>query len=184
MNTHREMPEVAWLPIQCRTRQEDRAGEHLAHQGLECFSPSNRVEKLHAGKVKQQEQPMFPGNLFAKIKTQYNWTALYATRDMSRVDSFCGQLAPIDDRPSTAKGRHACGAGRDFRCESLQGPHDNATEQLEHQRISASMTSMINRTGAHLQRFELSDNRETGGWMNCHIPAEQPAEIKGFTFGR
>ncbi|WP_150305044.1 transcription termination/antitermination NusG family protein [Pseudomonas saliphila] len=91
MNNHREMPEVAWSPIQCRTRQQDRTGEHLAHQGLERFNPSSRVEKLPAGKVKRQEQPMFPGNLFAIIKTQDNWAALPATRDISRVVSGCGQ---------------------------------------------------------------------------------------------
>lgn len=48
MNNHREMPEVAWYLIQCKPRQENRAGEHLARQGFESFSPTTRVEKLHA----------------------------------------------------------------------------------------------------------------------------------------
>ena len=95
MNNHREMPEVAWYLIQCKTRQMNCAGEHLAHQGFECFNPSIRVEKLHADKVKQQEQPMFPGYLFAKIKNaQDNWTAPNSTRSVSRVVNCCSQSIP------------------------------------------------------------------------------------------
>lgn len=161
MNNHREMPEVAWFPIQCRTRQENRTGEHLAHQGFECFNPRSRVEKLHARKVKQQEQPMFPGNPFAIIKTQNNWTALHTTRGIPSVVSFCGQLIPIDEGVA---------------------PSDYAAAQLGYQAITVSMTSMISR--AHmLLRFESNGNRETGGRLNFRLPADEPAESRVLPLG-
>lgn len=175
MNNHREMAKVARYLIQCRTRQLNHAGEHLAHQGFECFNPNIRGEKLHAGKVKQQEQPMFPGYLFARIIIgQDNRTALDSIRSESRV-TRCGKTLPVDDN-SVASLRHRCtdalqkpvrAGGRAFtEVDACSGLVANpvavgGTERvapllnnLNSQEVaSLAMASMINRTGSHFAAF-------------------------------
>lgn len=91
MNNHREMPEVAWYLLQCKPRQNNRAGEHLARKGFKCVNPIFRASKLHGVKVKRIEQPMLPGYAFSKTKAQDNWTALSLTRCVSSAVNSGGQ---------------------------------------------------------------------------------------------
>lgn len=54
-------------------------------------------ETIKGGRFKQLTQPMFPGYLFVHLHAQDNWTALRATRGVSKVVSFSGQPCRVPD---------------------------------------------------------------------------------------
>ncbi|TBU86713.1 transcription/translation regulatory transformer protein RfaH [Phytopseudomonas dryadis] len=97
MNTHMELPEIAWYLIQCKPRHDEQAWEHLNRQGFECFCPHIRKETIRAGKVRKISQPLFPGYIFIHLKAQDNWVKLRSTRGVSKVVGFCGRPCRIDD---------------------------------------------------------------------------------------
>ncbi|WP_336512650.1 transcription/translation regulatory transformer protein RfaH [Stutzerimonas stutzeri] len=97
MDRHIDLPTKAWYLLQCKPRQDARAQEHLARQGFECFAPTVMVQRLSAGKVREQSQPLFPGYVFVRMGTQDSWLSLRSTRGVNRVVSFCGQPCLVQD---------------------------------------------------------------------------------------
>ncbi|MBT8768534.1 transcription/translation regulatory transformer protein RfaH [Metapseudomonas boanensis] len=97
MNSKMKIPEFAWYLVQCKTRQDERAREHLLRQGFGCFCPTMDVETIKRGKLRRLCQPMFPGYLFIHLHAQDNWTALRSTRGVSRIVSFAGQPCRVSD---------------------------------------------------------------------------------------
>ncbi|PXX69522.1 transcriptional antiterminator RfaH [Pseudomonas sp. LAMO17WK12:I10] len=97
MNRPIDLPDIAWYLVQCKSRQDQRAQEHLLRQGFDCFCPAMTCETIKGGRFKQLTQPMFPGYLFVHLHAQDNWTALRATRGVSKVVSFSGQPCRVPD---------------------------------------------------------------------------------------
>ncbi|HDZ57867.1 MAG TPA: hypothetical protein ENI17_09675 [Pseudomonas xinjiangensis] len=58
MNNQMELTDIAWYLIQCESRHNENAGEHLARQGFECFNPTASVGRFDSRKVKRQDQPV------------------------------------------------------------------------------------------------------------------------------
>lgn len=97
MNRQMDLPDVAWYLVQCKSRQDERAQEHLLRQGFDCFCPAMSCETIKGGRIKRLTPPMFPGYLFIHLHAQDNWTALRATRGVSRIVSFSGQPCRVPD---------------------------------------------------------------------------------------
>lgn len=97
MNPQMDLPDVAWYLVQCKSRQDGRAWEHLLRQGFDCFCPTMSCETIKGGRIKRLTQPMFPGYLFIHLHAQDNWTALRSTRGVSRIVSFSGQPCRVPD---------------------------------------------------------------------------------------
>jgi transcriptional antiterminator RfaH len=91
------LPEIAWYLLQCKSRQDERAREHLLRQGFDCFCPVLEVEILKGGRLRRLTQPMFPGYLFVHLRAQDNWVALRCTRGVARVVSFSSSPARVPD---------------------------------------------------------------------------------------
>jgi transcriptional antiterminator RfaH len=91
------LPEIAWYLVQCKSRQEERAQEHLLRQGFDCFCPTLNVESLKGGRLRRGIQPMFPGYLFIHLRAQDNWTALRSTRGVIRVVSFSSSPSRVPE---------------------------------------------------------------------------------------
>lgn len=92
-----ELPDVAWYLVRCKSRQDQRAREHLHRQGFACFCPTINLETIKGGKIKQITQPMFPGYLFVHLHAQDNWTALRSTRGVNSIVSFSSQPCRVPD---------------------------------------------------------------------------------------
>jgi transcriptional antiterminator RfaH len=85
-----------WYLLQIKTQQHARAQENLANQGFEFYSPNHRIKKIQRGKLQVKTEPLFPGYVFIHLDEQSNWSALRATRGVTKVVSFNGRPQPVD----------------------------------------------------------------------------------------
>jgi transcriptional antiterminator RfaH len=97
VDRHTELPAKAWYLLQCKPRQDGRAREHLQRQGFECFAPELTVQIVCAGKLREQQQPLFPGYVFIRMGEEDSWLSLRSTRGVNRVVAFCGQPCRVQD---------------------------------------------------------------------------------------
>jgi len=89
---------MTWYALQHKPAQGDRALTHLQNQGIACFYPKIKVEKIKAGKRTKKLEPLFPGYLFVNLEqTDPMWAKLRSTRGVLRVVGFASRLAAISD---------------------------------------------------------------------------------------
>lgn len=86
-----------WYLVYCKSKQELKAQQHLANQGLTSFVPQLKVEKLRAGKWQLISEPLFPRYLFLQIQQaeQLNLRAIRATRGIVDMVRFGNALAQV-----------------------------------------------------------------------------------------
>jgi transcriptional antiterminator RfaH len=88
-----------WFLVQTKPRQEDRALENLAMQGVKAFCPKVFVEKISRGKRKVEKEVLFPNYLFVHIDQDYTSAlSVNYTRGVSRIISFGNKPATVSDR--------------------------------------------------------------------------------------
>src|SRR5690349_12641447 len=56
-----------WYAVQTKPRSERLLGGALQRAGLESYCPRIREKRLHGGKKRVEEVPLFPGYLFVKF---------------------------------------------------------------------------------------------------------------------
>jgi transcription antitermination factor NusG len=56
-----------WFALQVRSRREGFIAGHLEGQGYECFLPLYKSKRRWSDRVKEIEQPLFPGYLFCRF---------------------------------------------------------------------------------------------------------------------
>ncbi|WMN61190.1 transcription/translation regulatory transformer protein RfaH [Pseudoalteromonas xiamenensis] len=56
-----------WYLLYCKPKQEQRALENLANQGIESFFPAHLHSKLSRGRRVDAQKPLFPNYLFVKL---------------------------------------------------------------------------------------------------------------------
>jgi transcription antitermination factor NusG len=56
-----------WFALQVRSRRETLAAAHLQSQGYECFLPLYKSVRRWSDRLKELEQPLFPGYLFCRF---------------------------------------------------------------------------------------------------------------------
>jgi transcriptional antiterminator RfaH len=66
-------------------------------QGFECFAPTVTAQVIRAGKLRELEQPLFPGYMFIRMGADDNWLSLRSTRGVNRVVAFCAQPCCVQD---------------------------------------------------------------------------------------
>ena len=59
-----------WFALQVRSRRENLVAAHLGGQGYECFLPLYKSVRRWSDRVKELEQPLFPGYLFCRFDFQ------------------------------------------------------------------------------------------------------------------
>jgi transcription antitermination factor NusG len=59
-----------WFALQVRSRKESLVSAQLAGQGFECFLPTYKSSRKWSDRVKESEQPLFPGYLFCRFDFQ------------------------------------------------------------------------------------------------------------------
>jgi transcription antitermination factor NusG len=60
-------PSISWYALQVRSRKENYIASQIAGQGYECLLPTYRSIRKWSDRVKEVEQPLFPGYLFCRF---------------------------------------------------------------------------------------------------------------------
>lgn len=89
---------ISWYLLQCKSRQDERAQEHLMRQGYHCYRPQHRCERIERGRLQVKLQSLFPGYLFIALSAGTNWAPLRSTRGVMRVVGFGGMPVKVDAR--------------------------------------------------------------------------------------
>jgi transcription antitermination factor NusG len=63
----RGVPKLPWFALQVRSRRESPISAHLSGQGYECFLPMYKSTRRWSDRVKEVDQPLFPGYLFCRF---------------------------------------------------------------------------------------------------------------------
>jgi transcriptional antiterminator RfaH len=86
-----------WYVVQCKTREDGRALEHLERQGFSCYRPTLCVEKLRQDRKVAIQQSLFPGYLFVQLDVNDNWYPIRSTRGVIQIVRFNEHPLPIKD---------------------------------------------------------------------------------------
>jgi transcriptional antiterminator RfaH len=85
-----------WYLLYCKPKNEQRAVQNFANQGIDCFLPLMTVEKIVRGKKRQLSEVLFPCYLFIYFDPeQLSVTTVESTRGASRLICFGGKISPI-----------------------------------------------------------------------------------------
>jgi transcription antitermination factor NusG len=68
MDSMEKNQQLKWYALSVYARQEKAAHAEIAGLGLETFLPTSPVRRLWSDRVKQLEQPLFPGYLFVRLE--------------------------------------------------------------------------------------------------------------------
>ena len=64
----KKLHQLPWFALQVRSRREALVATHLKGQGYECFLPLYKSERRWSDRVKEIDQPLFPGYLFCRFE--------------------------------------------------------------------------------------------------------------------
>jgi transcriptional antiterminator RfaH len=89
---------LRWYVVQCKTREDHRALEHLERQGFCCYRPTLRIEKVQRGRKVEVRESLFPGYLFVQLdQVNHNWSPIRSTRGVIQVVRFNEHPLPVED---------------------------------------------------------------------------------------
>ena len=66
-----ECGSAKWYALQVWSRKENHVSQHLQGIGYECFLPVYHCQRQWSDRVKELEQPLFPGYLFCRFDLQH-----------------------------------------------------------------------------------------------------------------
>jgi len=107
------LPGAAWYAVQVRTTHEKRIAQMLEQKGYEYFLPLYRVRRRWSDRIKEMEQPLFPGYLFCRFAPSAR-VGLLKTDGVARVVGIGSVPMPIDEIEIQAI-QQAVGSGLDVR---------------------------------------------------------------------
>lgn len=131
-----------WYLVYCKPREEFRAQQHLANLGFISYLPLLTKQKVKAGQVSEQKEPLFPRYLFLQAFPDMNVAVVKNTRGVVDFVRFGGKIATVPahliahltaqqinlQQQETAKHQYEAGEA----LEILQGPYKglNAVYQM------------------------------------------------------
>lgn len=89
-----------WYLIHTKVRQEKCALHNLQQQGYACYLPTISTEKLRGDVLAVVDEPLFPRYMFILLGTgdsAKSWGPIRSTKGVSRLVSFGGHPAKVDD---------------------------------------------------------------------------------------
>jgi transcription antitermination factor NusG len=66
----RPCSKLSWYALQVRSRKENYVASQITGQGYECLLPTYKSVRKWSDRVKELEQPLFPGYLFCRFDFQ------------------------------------------------------------------------------------------------------------------
>jgi transcription elongation factor/antiterminator RfaH len=73
------VPRLPWYALLVRSRRENQVFNQLLGQGYECFLPVYKSERRWSDRVKEVQQPLFPGYLFCRFDIHNRGPVLMAS---------------------------------------------------------------------------------------------------------
>lgn len=89
-----------WYLLHTKPRQERCALENLERQGFCCYLPTIPTERLRQGRVRLEDEPLFPRYLFIQLdqgESARSWAPIRSTRGVSRLVSFGNEPAKVHE---------------------------------------------------------------------------------------
>lgn len=86
-----------WFALQVRSRREALIEIHLEGQGYECFLPLYKSKRRWSDRVKEIEQPLFPGYLFCRLDLN-NRGPLLMTPGVQRIVGVGRTPMPVEEK--------------------------------------------------------------------------------------
>ena len=78
---------LSWYALQVRSRKEGYIASQIQGQGFECLLPTYKSIRKWSDRVKELEQPLFPGYLFCRFDLQ-NRRAVVTTPGVLQIVGF------------------------------------------------------------------------------------------------
>jgi transcriptional antiterminator RfaH len=105
---------LQWYVVQCKTREDCRALEHLERQGYSCYRPTLSVERRRLGRKTESQESLFPGYLFVQLdQVNDNWYPIRSTRGVIQIVRARERPLPVRDKIiDTIRARLASGRPR------------------------------------------------------------------------
>lgn len=86
----------SWYALQVWARKESSVANHLESQGFECFLPKYVSVRRWSDRVKELEQPLFPGYLFSRFDFE-NRRPLVTTPGVLQIVGFGKKPTPVSE---------------------------------------------------------------------------------------
>jgi len=100
---------MSWFALQVRSRREPAVAAQLSEQGYECFLPLHKSVRRWSDRMKEVEQPLFPGYLFSRFDF-LNCRSLLMTPGVQQVLGNGRNPIPVEERELESI-RQALGSG-------------------------------------------------------------------------
>jgi transcriptional antiterminator NusG len=92
---------LPWFAVQVRSRHEALVAAQLTGQGYECFLPTYKSVRRWSDRMKEIEQPLFPGYLFSRFEFQ-NRRPLLMTPGVQQIVGTGRTPMPVEDNEIAA----------------------------------------------------------------------------------
>lgn len=86
----------AWYALQVRSRKESYVAAQIQGQGFDCLLPTYKSIRKWSDRIKELEQPLFPGYLFCRFDFQ-NRRPVITTPGVLQIVGFGRMAAPVPD---------------------------------------------------------------------------------------
>lgn len=96
-STEKKSAQFPWFALQVRSRREAFVAAHLEWQGYECFLPLYKSKRRWSDRVKEMEQPLFPGYLFCRLDL-HNRGPLLMTPGVQQIVGVGRTPMPVEER--------------------------------------------------------------------------------------
>lgn len=91
-----ETSKLSWYALQVRSRKEGYIASQIQGQGFECLLPTYKSIRKWSDRVKELEQPLFPGYLFCRFDFQ-NRRSVITTPGVLQIVGFGKTATPVAD---------------------------------------------------------------------------------------
>ncbi len=96
-----QVQSLPWFALQVHSRKENLVSANLQSQGYECLLPLYKSSRKWSDRVKEVEQPLFPGYLFCRFDFQ-NRRPLVVTPGVLQIVGIGKTPTPIDEHEIAA----------------------------------------------------------------------------------
>jgi transcription antitermination factor NusG len=89
-------PKASWYALQVRSRKEGYVASQIQGQGYECLLPTYKSVRKWSDRMKEIEQPLFPGYLFCRFDFQ-NRRPVITTPGVLQIVGYGRTAAAVSD---------------------------------------------------------------------------------------
>jgi transcription elongation factor/antiterminator RfaH len=87
---------ASWYALQVRSRKEGYVASQIQGQGFECLLPTYKSVRKWSDRVRELEQPLFPGYLFCRFDFQHR-RPVVTTPGVLQIVGFGRRAIPVPD---------------------------------------------------------------------------------------